>query len=118
MNCGDRLRANLVRRLLCACAFLGESRWLVLLSLRVGCCLLVNRGLRHAVARSQLQHDLLVIAQIHAGELGKLTTPIHDVRLVTLVALQELVLAEVSQNVATLLGHQHAGVLRIGQVDL
>jgi hypothetical protein len=69
-------------------------------------------------AGSHLQHHLLVVAQIHRRQLGILLPPLGDVRLVALVALQEMVFAKVSQNVGALLGHQHAGILGIGQVDL
>ena len=67
---------------------------------------------------SHLKNNLLVVAQIDGGEFGILLPPLGDVRLVALVALEEVILAEVGQNVAALLGHEHARVFGVGQVDL
>ena len=60
----------------------------------------------------------MLIAQIDRGQTGILLTPLRDVRLVALVALKEMIFAEVGEDVFALLGHEHAGVFRIGEVDL
>ena len=46
-----------------------------------------------------------------------LLPPLCDVRLVPLVALKEMILAKMRQNVRALLRHQHARIFRIGQVN-
>ena len=65
-----------------------------------------------------LQHHLLVVAQIHRRQLGILQPPLGNVRLVALVAFEESVFAKMSQDVGALLGHQHPGILGIGEVNL
>ncbi len=70
------------------------------------------------LARRHLQHHLVVVAQIHRREMRILLAPLRDVRLIALVTLKEMIFAEVRQNVGALLGHQHARIFGIGQVDL
>ena len=60
----------------------------------------------------------MLVAQIDGGEPGILLTPLCDVGFVALVALEEMVFAEVGEDVCALLGHEHAGVFGIGEVDL
>ena len=44
-------------------------------------------------------------------------TPLGNVRLVTLVALQEVILAEVRENVGSLLRHEDARIFGVGEID-
>src|ERR1700753_2158180 len=68
--------------------------------------------------RGHLQHYLLGITQIHGGKVRILLAPLGNMCLVTLVAIKKMIVAEMRENVAALLWHEHAGVLRISQVDL
>ena len=76
------------------------------------------RGLRCLFAGGHLQHHLIVVAQIDRREMRILLTPLGDMRLEALVAIKEMIFAKVRQNVGALLGHQHARVFRIGEVNL
>jgi len=60
----------------------------------------------------------MFVAKIDGGKLGILLTPLCDVGLVTLVALEEMVFAEVGEDVCAGLGHENASVLGIGEVNL
>ena len=60
---------------------------------------------------------MIFVAEIDGGELGILLAPLGDVGFVTLVTLEEAVVAEVGENVHALLGEEDAGILRVCQVD-
>ena len=60
----------------------------------------------------------MLVAQIDGGQLGILLPPFGDVLFVALIALEEVIFAQVRQNVGSLFRHQNARIFRIGEVDL
>ena len=121
---GLRFRGRFVRRCLCRRTRLSRPR----MASMVRCyrqaaddsdsgLAVVGGGLRSAGAGRHFQNHLLLVAKIDRGEMRILLAPLRDVRLVALIAGEELVVAEVGENVGALLGHQHARVFGIGEVD-
>ena len=71
-------------------------------------------------ARRHLQNDPVIVvveAQIHRPELRILLSPRSDIRLVALEAFEKFLFAKMRQNVRSLLGHDHARIFRIGEID-
>src|SRR6478752_4912671 len=64
-------------------------------------------------ARRHLQNHLLVVAKVYLCQLGILLTPLSDVGFVTLVAIEEMILSEVREDVPALLWHQDPRIFRI-----
>jgi len=101
------------RRLGFGCGIVGLG-----LCIRIGSCgRRANGGSCDGCAGRHGQDHLLVVAQVDGGEMGILLTPLGDVGLVALVALEEVIFTEVGQDVRTLLGHEDAGVFGVSEVD-
>ena len=79
----------------------------------IGAC----RGRGRSGAGCHFKNNLVIVAQIDGREFWILLTPLSDVRAIPLVALKEMIFAEVGQNVSALLRHLHPRIHRIGEIN-